>query len=55
MSLAVYVHKAKKKNYRKTPKNSDTRKFAVIILKVEQGGFTLAKCVQKMQRELQTV
>ena len=26
---------------RKTPKNSDTPKFAVITLKVEQGGFTL--------------
>ena len=26
---------------RKLPKNSDTRKFAVIILKVEQGGCTL--------------
>ena len=24
--------------YRKTPKNSDTRKFAIITLKVEQGG-----------------
>ena len=28
-------------NYRKTPKNSDTQKFAVITLKVEQDGFTL--------------
>ena len=27
--------------YRKIPKNSDTRKFAVITLKVEQGGFSL--------------
>ena len=27
--------------YRKILKNSDTRKFAVIILKVEQGGFTV--------------
>ena len=27
--------------YHKTPKNSDIRKFAVITLKVEQGGFTL--------------
>ena len=41
--------------YRKTPKNSDTQKFAVITLKVEQGGITLEKCVQKMQREWQTV
>ena len=30
-------------SYRKTPKNSDTRKFAVITLKVEQGGFTLGR------------
>ena len=28
-------------DYSKTPKNSETRKFAVIALKVEQGGFTL--------------
>ena len=28
-------------SYRKTPKNSDTPKFAVTTLKVEQGGFTL--------------
>ena len=27
--------------YRKIPKTSDTRKFAVITLKVQQGGFTL--------------
>ena len=27
--------------YRKIPKNLDTQKFAVIILKVEQAGFTL--------------
>ena len=30
-----------KRNYRKIPKISDTRKFAVITLKVEQDGFTL--------------
>ena len=41
--------------YCKTLKNSDTRKFAVITLKVEQGGFTIELCIQKMQRELQTV
>ena len=41
--------------YRKIPKNSDTRKIAVINLKVEQGGFTLEQCVQMMQMELQTV
>ena len=28
-------------DYLKIPKNSDTRKFAVIALNVEQGGFTL--------------
>ena len=30
-------------------------KFAVITLKFEQGGFTIEWCIQKMQRELQTV
>ena len=35
--------------YGKIPKNSDTRKFAVITLKDEQGGF-----IQRMQKELQT-
>ena len=29
------------KSYRKNPKISDTRKFAVITLKVEQDGFSL--------------
>ena len=28
-------------NHGKISKNADTRKFAVITLKVEQGGFTL--------------
>ena len=41
--------------YHKTPKISDTRKFAVITLKVEQDGFTLEYCIQKLQGELQTV
>ena len=41
--------------YRKIPKNSDTRKIAVINLKVEQGGFTSEICIQMMQREFQTV
>ena len=41
--------------YRKIPKISDTRKFAVITLKVEQDGFTLEYYIQKMQRKLQTV
>ena len=35
----------------KKTKISDTPKFAVVTLKVEKGGFTLEKCVQKMQRE----
>ena len=39
----------------KNPKISDTRKFAVITLKVEQDGFSLEQCTQKMQPELQTV
>ena len=41
--------------YRKIPKILDTRKFAVITLKVEQDVFSLEWCVQKMLRELQTV
>ena len=44
--------------YRKNPKIADTRKFAVITLitlKVEQDGFSLKLCIQKMQRKLQTV
>ena len=43
------------KCYRKKPKISDTPKFAVITLKVELDCFSLEKCTQKMQRELQTV
>ena len=42
-------------NYCKRPKISDTRKFAVISLKVQQDGFSLEQCIQKIQRELQTV
>ena len=45
----------KYQKYCKIPKNSATRKIAVITLKVEQGGFTLRIMCQKMQRELQTV
>ena len=41
--------------YRKNPKISDTQKFAVITLKVEQDGISLEYCIKKMQRELQTV
>ena len=41
--------------YRKYPKISDTQEFAVITLKKEQDGFSLEECIQKMQRELQTV
>ena len=32
-------------NYRKNPKNLDTQKFAVITLKIEQGGFTVEHCI----------
>ena len=41
--------------YRKNLKISDTRKFIVITLKVEQDGVSLGYCIQKMQRELQAV
>ena len=36
------------KPYHKNPKNSDTENIIVIILKFEQCGFTIEKCVQKM-------
>ena len=42
-------------DYCKTPKNSDTKKLAVIILKFEQCGFTIEKYVQEMQTKWQTV
>ena len=35
----------------KNPKISDTRKIAVNVLKFEQDGITIGKCVQKMQME----
>ena len=41
--------------YHEIPKNSDTQKIAVIILKFEQCDSTIESCVQKMQTELQTV
>ena len=41
--------------YHKTPKNSDTRKMALLILKFKQCGSTIVSCIQKMQTELQTV
>ena len=41
--------------YRKNPKISDTRIFAVITLKVVQDGIFLEQCTRKMQRDLQTV
>ena len=44
-----------KPKYCKIPKISDTRKLADMTLKVEQGDFTLEECIQKIQRELQTV
>ena len=34
--------------YRQNPKNSDTENIVVIILKFEQRGFIIEKCVQKM-------
>ena len=40
-SLCEYAH-------RKKPKNSDTENIVVIVLKFEQRGFTIEKCVQKM-------
>ena len=43
------------REYRKSPKMSDIRQTAVIILKFEQDGFTIQLCVQKMQLEWQTV
>ena len=42
-------------NYRKIPKNSDTQKIAVLILKFEQCGSTIESCIQKMQTKLQIV
>ena len=39
----------------KSPKNPGTRKFSVIILKVDKFGFGLQKGIQNMQTELQTV
>ena len=42
-------------DYRKNPKNSDTQKIAVIILKFEQLSFTIKKYFQKWQMEWQTV
>ena len=42
--------------YRKNPKNSDTQKIAVVILKLEQNRFSTAdELAQKMQTEQQTV
>ena len=45
----------RQKSYCKTPKNLDTKTFAVITLNFKQDGFTVEGCVQKMQRELQSV
>ena len=60
-SQPIYVPRARGKGFsskvvtRKNPKISDARKFAVITLKVKQDGVSLEKCIQNMQRELQTV
>ena len=37
--------------YRKIPKNFDTLKIAVIILKFKQCGFAVEECALKMQME----
>ena len=37
--------------YSKNTKNLITRKFVVINLKFEQGGFTIEKCVQNIYME----
>ena len=37
-----------RESYRKNPKNLDTQKTAVIILKLEQNCFTADELVQKM-------
>ena len=41
--------------YLRNPKNSDTQKIAVIMLKFEQSVFIVAKCIEKVQMEWQTV
>ena len=40
-TFQIFMVKKKGCSYRKNPKISDTRKFAVITLKVEQDGFSL--------------
>ena len=54
MMKSFHTDKYRQTVYRKNPKISDTRKFIVITLKVEQDEFSLEQCIQKMQRELQT-
>ena len=53
--ISAHVFLCFPSNYRKFPKNSDTRKIAVIILKFEQVGSAQEEWVQKMQTEWQTV
>ena len=39
------------KIFRKNPKNSDTRKICCNHPKFKQDGFTVDKCIQKMQMD----
>ena len=48
------IYRVVMKIYHKIPKNSDTGKNAVIILKFEQCGFIIQYWVQKKQTEWQT-
>ena len=48
ISHHVKVGLTKREDINKNPKNLDTGNTVVIILKFEQRGFTIEKCVQKM-------
>ena len=45
--LIAYTHHLQ---YRKNPKNSDNRKITVIILNVEQSGFTTEYCIWNIKQ-----
>ena len=49
------IEKSKHEHTVKILKIQTLEKFAVITLKFEQGGFTVEKCIQKIQAEWQTV
>ena len=49
-SMSWRVTIRSKYKYRKIPKNSNTGKFAVIVLKFEQSGFTVQYCVKRCWR-----